>query len=59
MKQQEKSTMGFMILTGSPMPMFLIAALVNTSQINRLIIVFVPVILGICIMFAFGKENKN
>jgi len=59
MKQQEKSTLGFVILTASPMPMFLIAAIVNTSQMIRLIIVLVPVIVGMYFWLANSMEKKK
>lgn len=59
MKKEEKSTLGFMILTGSPMPVFFIAAIVNTSQMIRLIIVLAPIVLGMYLMMANSMEKKN
>ena len=59
MKQQEKSTLGFMIWIGSPMPGFLIAASVNTSLMNRLIIILVPMIFGMALMIAHSGGKKN
>lgn len=50
MKREEKSTLGFMVLCGSPMPGFLIAEMVNTSQMIRLIIVLAPIVLGMYLM---------
>jgi hypothetical protein len=59
MKKEEKSTLGFMVLTSSPMPIFFIAAIVNTSQMIRLITVLVPVILGMYLWLANSVEKKN
>lgn len=58
MKREEKSTLGFMILTGSPMPMFLVAAMVNVSLMIRLIMVLLPIIIGFCIMIGNTMERK-
>lgn len=59
MKREEKSTLGFMIWIGSPMPGFLIAASVDTSLMNRLIIILVPMIFGTILMLTNSRSIKN